>query len=206
MTKEEKKAAKELAAKVKVDAKAKASKEKLAAETKAQVKEEAEIKAKARAEAEQEVKADEARKAQELQEQEEQANQELQEQAQILGVSASKVSVAGSRVKDKGVEAKKHHKIAMKRLDNRIKKKKAEAKLDVKAKRKRLLEARLNTPGTRITAEQRRQYAAELHAIKTGVWFAPTRDAEGKLRCWKVPRKMTAYDRFMATSNCGGDA
>ena len=180
-------------------AKDKKAKEELAKKTRAEVREEAEIKAKAQAEAEQEVKAEQEMAKRQQAEADAQTNRELEERARTLGVKPSKVSVAGSRVKDKGVEAKIHHKIAMKRLDNRIKKKKDEAGLDVKEKRKRLLEARLNTPGTRCTAEQRRQYKAELHAIKTGVWFAPERDAEGKLRCWKLPKKMSNYDKFMAT-------
>lgn len=126
-------------------------------------------------------------------------DEKLEEEAKTLGLKKSRTSVAGSRVKDKPAEIVRCAKKANSRLRKDVARVKAEAKLTVEEKRKRLLTARLNNSNNQYTKEQIRQFKAELHAIKTGQWFAPTTDAEGKIIAWKVPKQPSNYDKFMAS-------
>lgn len=147
------------------------------AEAAAKVKAEAEAKAKAEAEAEDAVR--------------------IEAEAKTLGIKKTRSSVAGSRVKDKVAEAAKHEKKAISRLKRGIAVKKAEAKMTVVEKRKRLLLARLNNPNNQYTREQIRQFKAELHAIETDQWFPPRTEPDGTIVAWKVPEMPTNYDKFM---------
>lgn len=83
------------------------------------------------------------------------------------------------------------------RTANRLAKQQAEAKMTPKQKRKRLLLARLANPNNQYTKEQLLHYRAELKAMKLGQWFEPYIDSEGRRRCWKLPAKQTAIERFL---------
>lgn len=164
--------------------------------------ESAQIRARARAEAELKVrKEEEQRKAEEatIRQKEE---ERLQQDAASLGVKASKVSVAGSRVKDTALESAKQHGNVINRIQNRVEKKKEDEKLTTRQKRLRLLRARLQ-PGSRCTIEEKRQARLEIQAIKSrlpreeGGWFEPYRDEEGKMHCWRAPRRKSNYERIM---------
>lgn len=174
----------------------------------------AEEKARAEAEAKVNVEAKAKSKAEAKAQAEAEAAAKIEAEAKTLGIKKTRTSVAGSRVKDKVAEAAKHKKKAISRLAKAIAIKKGQAKEDaeirdsaateeeaeaeIKARaRKKLLSARLRNSNNQYTREQIRQFKAELHAIATGRWFPPYEGDEGKKIAWKVPKKPTAYDRFM---------
>ena len=117
-------------------------------------------------------------------------------QSKKVATLARKLSVGQV---DPEVELKKRQVREEQRAKNRKAKAEREAKMTPAEKRKELLESRLNNPNSQYPIEQRRQFKAELHAIKIGVWFEPKRDADGTTRPWKVPRQPTNYDRHMAS-------
>lgn len=125
------------------------------------------------------------------------ADAKLKAEAKMLGVPITRSSVAGARVKDKAAAQALHDQKAMSRLRKDVAKAKAKP-LSPKEARKKLLLARLNNTQHQYTREQIRQFRAELHAIKTDQWFEPYLGGDGKMVAWKVPKKMTNYEKFMA--------
>ena len=122
------------------------------------------------------------------------------EEAKTLGVSESKINTARYTGKDAAKEAKKHEQLKADRLENRIKKAKANGKMKPIDRRKKLIEAKFRAhkaaPSIQKYSETLlRNLLKELNVIKTAPKQWTSRTANGT-RPYPIAeaKKKTALD------------